>query len=232
MTAAADCALRDDLAAYALGALDERAEAELTAHLEGCERCSSELRWLQPAIETLPESVEQLPPPHRLRERLLETIRAEAHVVEPPTRSNARRSWPRLGRFTLSPAIGFATVLIFAAAIVGYQIRHGGGDRTRTVPVAAVPAGSTADLEIKNGQVTFQARHVPQLQPGSVYQVWVSRAGSIQPSSVFRPSGNGSAAAAVPEALHGGDAVLVTREPGPGSTVPSSAPIYTAKLKN
>ncbi len=228
----AECAHKDDLAAYALGALDELAEADLAAHLESCERCSAELRWLQPAIEALPESVEQLLPPPRLRERLVETVRAEAAVADKPVRSKNRRFWPRLGRLTLSPATGLATLLIVAAAVVGYQFRDGGGDQTRTVPVAAIPAGSTADLEIKNGQVTLQARHVPPLPPGSIYQVWVSKGGVVEPSSVFRPSANGSAAAAVPEALHGADEVLVTREPGRGSTVPSSAPIYAAKLKN
>ena len=52
----------EDLAAYLLGAL-ERDEAEaLERHLEGCERCREEMRWLRPAVQTLPESVERAEP--------------------------------------------------------------------------------------------------------------------------------------------------------------------------
>jgi anti-sigma factor RsiW len=51
---------RDDLAAYALGALAGDEEAELRAHLERCEECREQLRWLQPAVDLLPRSVAQL----------------------------------------------------------------------------------------------------------------------------------------------------------------------------
>ena len=50
-----DCAaLRDDLAAYALGALDEREAGAIEDHLDGCERCRERLRWLAPAVDLLP----------------------------------------------------------------------------------------------------------------------------------------------------------------------------------
>jgi anti-sigma-K factor RskA/putative zinc finger protein len=224
-----ECPHAENLAAYALGALDEPVAVELAGHLEGCESCSSELRWLNPALEVIPESVEQLQPPPDLRRRLMETVRADA-AAQAPARSRARRSRLRFGGFRLGPAIALATVLIVAAGVVGYGLRDGGGDQTRTISVAAVPQGSTARIEIHGGEATLQAQHVPPLPSGSVYQVWVARGGTVVPSSVFKPSADGSAAAAVPEALHGADRVMVTREPGTGSTVPSSAPIYTATL--
>ena len=34
-----------EVAAYALGALEPAEAAEFERHLEGCERCHSELRW-------------------------------------------------------------------------------------------------------------------------------------------------------------------------------------------
>jgi anti-sigma factor RsiW len=48
---------RDDLAAYALGALDEDEGEELRAHLEHCDECRQHLRWLQPAVDLLPRAV-------------------------------------------------------------------------------------------------------------------------------------------------------------------------------
>ena len=39
-----------------LGALEPEEAAELERHAESCERCRSEMRWLTPAVEALPES--------------------------------------------------------------------------------------------------------------------------------------------------------------------------------
>ena len=50
----------EDLPAYLLGALEPGRAAELERHLEGCERCRAEARWLTPAVATLPESVPRL----------------------------------------------------------------------------------------------------------------------------------------------------------------------------
>ena len=58
----------EDLATYMLGALSAREAAELERHLEGCERCREEMRWLEPALHALPESVERQEPPKRLRQ--------------------------------------------------------------------------------------------------------------------------------------------------------------------
>ena len=63
---------REDVAAYALGALEPDEAAELERHLAGCERCRRDLRWLAPAVSTLGESVERLEPPASLRSELMD----------------------------------------------------------------------------------------------------------------------------------------------------------------
>ena len=224
------CPRSGDVAAYALGALDPAADPEFAAHIERCERCRAELRWLAPAIETLPESVDQLEPPAGLRERLLAAVRADlAAESTPPERAGWRRRRVRIGGFAFGPATALAALLIAVAAVVGYEARDSGEPETRSVGVAATPPGSAAKLEISDGEATLRANGVPQLPPGSVYQVWVRRGSTVRASSVFRPSEDGSAAAAVPEALDG-DELMVTREPGRGSRTPSSAPVFSAPL--
>ena len=225
---------RDDLAAYTLGGLDEHEVAAVESHLEGCTKCQEDVRWLRPAIEILPEAVDQVEPPPELRKRLLDITRQDAEL----SGAAARRRKPvrerrlRFGRFVLAPAGALAAVAIAVAAIGGYSLGGGGnGSSTKTVAVTSVQPGSTASLELSSDSATLQAHHVPQLPPGAVYQVWVASPGHPpSASSVFRPSGDGSAAAAVPELLHGADQVMVTREPGRGSTSPSSAPIYSATI--
>ncbi|HWC08565.1 MAG TPA: zf-HC2 domain-containing protein, partial [Solirubrobacterales bacterium] len=66
----------DQLAAYALGALEPGEATEVEAHLAECDRCRAHLRWLEPALQVLPESVERIEPPKGLRDRVTAEVRA------------------------------------------------------------------------------------------------------------------------------------------------------------
>ena len=92
MTARDGERLRDDLAAYALDALDRDEAAALERHLEGCE-LPRPGAWLRPAVDLLPASVEQRTPPARLRERLIETVRAEAAAERRAAAEPGAASW-------------------------------------------------------------------------------------------------------------------------------------------
>ena len=71
----------DDLAAYLLDALVGDEALEMERHVDGCPRCQERARWLQASVEMLPTAVEQLEPPRELRERLMQTVRAEADAL-------------------------------------------------------------------------------------------------------------------------------------------------------
>lgn len=227
---------RDDLAAYMLDALVGAEQAAVELHLESCKRCQADLRWLLPAVEMLPEMVEQISPPPRLREDLLDTVRADAEYSGAAgRRASDKQRRLRIGRFALGPATALAAILIAVAGLVGYEVSNNSGDgsSTRTIPVASQANGSEASLVINKDSATMQAEGVPQLPPGSVYQVWTRTPGGRPvPSSVFRPSDDGSAAAAVPEVLHGATEVLVTREPGKGSKTPTLPVLYSASVSS
>jgi anti-sigma factor RsiW len=72
----------EDLAAYMLGALEPGETAGFERHLEGCERCQAELRWFEPAVQTLPESIERQEPPRSLRENLMAEVRADVRPAK------------------------------------------------------------------------------------------------------------------------------------------------------
>src|SRR5690242_11520300 len=122
---------RDDLAAYALGALEEPESERLRAHLEGCDECQRQLRWFEPAVELLPRTVEQLEPPPRLREALLETVRAEAApAAREPPRPAREGWWQRMGLAVWRPATAVAAAaMLVIGAVAGYLIGEpsGGG---------------------------------------------------------------------------------------------------------
>jgi anti-sigma-K factor RskA len=226
--------LRGDLAAYALGALDQPEAERLRAHLEGCEECRHHLRWLEPAVELLPRTVEQLEPPARLRESLLETVRGEAApAAREPPRAARESWWHRVGLAVWRPATAVAAaVMLVVGAVAGYLIGEPNGGGTTTLEAQAMPNAPDAAgvLERHGSSGILRVRHMPTLASNKVYEVWIQRGGKLEPSSLFVPRTNRSADAAVPDGLDGADAVLVTREPSGGSKQPTSSPVLSVQL--
>ena len=85
--------LEEDLAAFALGALTPDEAAAVERHVDGCDACSARLRWLQPAVDLLPASVEQRTPPPQLRENLMAIVEREAAAEAPAERAAERPRW-------------------------------------------------------------------------------------------------------------------------------------------
>jgi anti-sigma factor RsiW len=227
--------LRDDLAAYALGALSPAEAAELERHLADCEACRTRLRWLQPAVDVLPASVEQLTPPDRLRDRLMESVRAEAQTfaepgartAPPKPRAGLRGGWAGL---LLRPATAFAAaVLIVAGVAAGYALRGGEDDQTTTVAAQPLSPGVEAELVRQGDSGALHVRRMPAIDRDQVYEVWVQRGDGVEAASTFVLDRDGRAVAAVP-GLEGADAVLVTREPYGGSEQPTTDPLLETPL--
>ena len=226
---------RGDLAAYALGALEERDAAELESHLAKCEACRVELRWLQPAVDLLPRTIEQLEPPAGLRRRLMATVRAEAGDASPsrieaaPPRS--RRAWGALIRRPATAVAASALLVVGAAA--GYLL-HEPRESSSVVaarPSPAAPPNLAGTLERSDGSAILTMSQLPALPANDVYEVWVKRDGTLEPSSLFVPRRDRTAEAAVAGPLDDADAVLVTREPRGGSRQPTSPPLLRADLR-
>jgi anti-sigma-K factor RskA len=211
--------------------LDEREETELRRHLEECEECRTHVRWLRPAVDLLPRTVEQLEPPRRLGERLMATVRAEAPAgsqAEAP-KPGRWRGWGALWR----PATAVGAVALVLAGAVGGYLLHQPEESTEVIAAQAAPGGGSVagTLERQDGSAILTMTDLPALPGGDVYEVWVQRGDRMEPSSLFVPRRDRSAEAAVPGPLEGADAVLVTREPRGGSVEPSSDPLLRAELQ-
>jgi anti-sigma-K factor RskA len=221
---------RDDLAAYALGALPEGEADELRVHLEECDACRQQLRWLQPAVDLLPRSVHQREPPRRLRTQLMKTVRAESREAARTDLGSGRRRrwWAPLWR----PASAVAAIaLVAAGAAAGYLLRQPADDSS-VIAARAAPGtpGASGTLELQGDSGILRVRGLPSLASNRVYETWVQRDGTVEPSSLFVLRRNHTGDAAVPGPLEGADAVLVTREPRGGSPRPTSPPVLRAQL--
>lgn len=224
---------RDELAAYALGALEPGEDAELERHVVGCQECQAELHWLRPAVQLLPESVEQAEPPAELRSRLMEQVRSEAER-SPGDPSPAHSWFGRRGRgpgLALRPLAGIAAVVLIVAGVAGYAISSGGsgGENAITVTQGHSP-GVTAQVVRQGETGTLRLANLHQLPRDKVLQAWVRRGKRIvSAKALFVPNSDGTASATI-EDMHGVNTVMVTAEPRGGSVQPTSAPIVSVAI--
>jgi anti-sigma-K factor RskA len=218
----------DELAAYLLGALEPGEAAELERHLAGCKECRTELEWLRPAVQLLPESVERVEPPRELRGRLMEQVRSEAEsaaTAPQGARGRGIRSW------SLRPVAGLAALALIVAAVAAYAISDGGsGGGGVTTVVAGHSPGVTAEVVRDGESGTLHLANLHQLPRDEVLQAWVQRGERVvSAKTLFVPNPDGTASATIDD-MDGVSTVMVTAEPRGGSVQPTSDPIVSVSM--
>jgi anti-sigma-K factor RskA len=233
----------ENVAAYMLGALEPGEMAELERHAEGCERCQAEIRWLAPAVQALPESVERVEPPRELRSRVMSEVRADARQAGADRASAEGGAWHRTaawlrglgsGPMGLRPVAGVALAVLVVAAIAGFAIGGGIGggsdEGNSSTFVAGKAPGVTAKVVDKGDGGALHLANVRQLPDERVLQAWVQRDGEVEPvQALFVPDREGRARTELPD-MSEVEAVMVTTEPPGGSEAPTSTPIVTVPI--
>jgi anti-sigma-K factor RskA len=213
----------EDLAAYMLGALVPGEAAGFERHLEGCERCQNDLRWFEPAVRTLAESVERQEPPPQLRTALMAEVRSDA---QPQSRPAKRRSWSWFAR----PAIAFAVVILAIAVAAGYEIGKGGSGEGGSSTLVSQQHGIDVKMVREGDGGTLHLASLHQLPPDKVLEAWVRREGTVKPvPALLVPDRKGQAETTIAD-LGGVDAVMVTEEPQGGSETPTGEPIVSMSV--
>jgi anti-sigma-K factor RskA len=219
----------EDVAAYALGAL-EPAEAEAFArHLETCAVCRDELEAFQQVVDLLPMTAPAFKASPKLRRRVRRAI-----TDTPPPAGEAsasrrpRRSWRP--EWLPAPVLGVAAGLaVIAVALV--IVLSGGGTSTRVVEAQVTGHGS-ASLKITGHHAELVVQHFAAPPSGKIYEVWLVHGKQApQPTNaLFDVNAGGNSVVAVPGSLKGVSQVLVTPEPSGGSKVPTHTPVIAANL--
>jgi anti-sigma-K factor RskA len=225
----------DDLAAYMLDALPEDEAREMEQHIEGCSYCQERARWLQGSVEMLPTAVEQLEPPPELRERLMQTVRAEAAAAHAPPadrseRGRARRGWLDRLRTVPRPALALgATLVAIAGGVVGYALGNNGSGVDTTTLQAQAPAGARATLERDGDSGILRVAGLPQ-RKDRIYEVWIQRGKEVRPAGLFQVDRSGRGAAGIPNGLDDADRVMISAEPTGGSEQPTAEPVLILSI--
>ena len=98
------------------------------------------------------------------------------------------------------------------------------------MPVVA-QQGIGGTLAVGENSSMLDLHDLGRLTGDEVYQVWVAEGQSVKPSSNFIPDANGRAMTAVDGHLSAGTRVMVTREPRPGSTTPTTPVLLSATVR-
>jgi hypothetical protein len=222
---------RDDLAAYSLGALEPAEKIAAERHLASCETCAEYLRWLGPAVDLLPSSVEQQTPPARLKRSLMDAVAEDLKAERRAERTRARRERGLWGTIWRPVTAGVLALSLVAGGALGYFMR--GDDQPESVFVAAKPEAKVggameATLEVQGDQGVLHVERLPGLPADADYQAWIQRDGVMEPSSTFDVREDGEVG--LEGSLEGASGVYITREPEGGSEEPTSAPLMSAKI--
>ena len=207
----------EDVAAYALGALEPEHARDFERHLRECELCAADLASLAPAVAALPETAEPVDPPADLKKRIMAVVESEAK--ERRAAESPRRRESRFGFRLLAPVAAAAAAVVIAVVVIG------GGGETASPEVIAEPQGAKVELKMDDGRGTLVVEGMPAPSEDHVYQVWKQR-GQEAPEptdALFTPTRDGHASVAVPGDMEGVDRVLVSTEPAGGSERPTTA---------
>jgi anti-sigma-K factor RskA len=210
----------EDLAAYMLGALEPGETAEFERHLAGCERCQGELRWFEPAVQSLPETVARQQPPPRLREALMAEVRADVRPA--PAKSR---------RWSLRPAMAFAVAALLIAVVVGYEIgTDDSGSKGESTVLSTSQHGISVKMIREGEGGTLHLANLHQLPSDKVLEAWVRREGAVEAvPALLVPDRRGRAETTIAD-MKGVDTVMVTEEPQGGSEAPTSPAIVTMSV--
>jgi predicted anti-sigma-YlaC factor YlaD len=136
--------LREQLGAYALGALEPRERSEVDAHLRDCPACQEELSRLA----ALPGLLARLPPDEAAESAPAPADVGERALVALSARRRARR---RRQRWGAGLAVAAAAAVVALALLATGGNADGGGVPLRIEPVAA-DAGAVAGTAWAEGR--------------------------------------------------------------------------------
>ena len=236
----------EDLALYALGALQGEERVSLEKHLEGCAGCRRELEQLRGDMALMALSTSGPTPPRRARQRLLEAVAREPRRAG----AHARRVWWTLVPWVAAAALAAGLVALWLQnsdlqrRVAGLQHQSAqqlaelqrarevvstlnATDAMRVTLVAAKtppqPQGRAIYVRDRSSLI-FLASNLQPLPAQKAYELWlIPTSGAPIPAGVFKPDAHGSATVVNPPLPPGvqAKAFAITVEPDGGSSAPT-----------
>lgn len=210
----------EDLALYALGALDAQACPEMEAHLGTCGECRREHEALRADLAMIALTATGPRPPQRARQRLMEALANSREQGTSPV--TFARMWPRW--LTLAPAALALLLAIFSTGLllevqrlkdantkIARELKgaQAGRDQAQEIVemlkdpkaqhMTLVATRTPLQPQVKTiyrrdkGHLLFTANNLADPPAHKAYQLWLLRAdgGLPMPCAVFKPDSRG-----------------------------------------
>jgi anti-sigma-K factor RskA len=235
---------RENLPAYALGALDAEELAALEAHLQTCESCRTELAEYRSINDGLLMAIPPRQPSSALRRRLLSQLPSAQKISRP------RQVWT----FT-QWAAGIALALLLFINIFSFlqmrQIERSQASllqqlktnqfalsmlaypSTQSIPIPGKPGDALSGsvlLDRERNTVALVMWRLPELNEDQTYQVWLVEAdGQRVSAGLFRPQQDASYTTQpvfAKQSLSDFVGIGVTVEPAGGSDQPTGPRVF------
>jgi anti-sigma-K factor RskA len=227
----------DDLAAYALGSLEETERAHVEAHLTVCAACVSRLRAYQAVVGTLPLALTPVPPPLDGWDALRTAAREGRERSGRWAKATTLPNWLRMARW---PAVAAALVvlLIWNVTLQRELTRRAPGPapgpevealsrrpgRIVILTGSGHPGASARIFVAVDGGGHLAVSGLTPLPHERVYQLWFMRTGATPVSGAtfgVDPYGRAWVKVAVPATFDDVQSVAITEEPAPGGSSPT-----------
>ena len=235
----------EDLALYALGALERGGCAVLEGHLAECAACRRELEQMQGDAALLGLSATGASPPQAARTRLMQSVAREPHPRAVPMR---RRWW------ALAPVFSTALLALFGILLwrqnaalkdsleeMQAQVEQSRVESRRAREVLAIlmapdaahftlvaaetkPQPQGKVIYVASRGCVFLGSSLAPLPPSKAYELWlVPMSRAPIPAGVFKPDAHGSATLVAPPMYDQAPAkaFAITIEPEGGSQTPT-----------
>jgi len=112
------------------------------------------------------------------------------------------------------------------------KVRDAKIQQTQTIQLSGTWANEGADAEvasINEDRIILVADNLPSVPEGQTCQIWVIKGDVPEPSGLFQPGGD-ETAAPITTPVKQGDTIAVTVEPAGGSEQPTSDPVLSVEL--
>jgi anti-sigma-K factor RskA len=233
-----DAETHELIAGYALDALDPDDTARAKKLLETSEEAREELRALSDVAAAMATAASGPAPRPELRDRIIDSARAEQQSVVSLEAHRPSRLAPVLGgAAAVAAVVALLLGLWGASAVRDRDDARSALDRERAVAaVLADPDARTVSLETGDGRLVVDDDGGAVLvldgtgpaPEGKTYEVWVSDGSEPVRAGLF-DGANARDVVPVEQTVDSGSRVLVTVEPAGGVDAPTTDPIVVSQ---
>jgi anti-sigma-K factor RskA len=243
---------RENLAAYALCALDAAEASALEAHLETCQDCQSELADYQAVASGLSQSIPPHRPPEGLRRKLIARLPSQRRRISTPFTN-------LFGRFHIGQVASTVALLVLLGLNIfsSLQIRELQQTQaelaerlsqdqtaiamlaypsTQAFPVQADVENVAGSMLVDNDRriAVLVVWNLPQVEAGQTYQIWlIDPDGERISGGLFKPiEGQRYTTTTIwsPDSFKRYVGIGVTVEPEGGSEAPTGSRVLSVDL--